>query len=241
VKREASAAASTAPAAPESTAGGSVAGANVDWSKASSREINIFYPGQSSMEWALTGKNHGGARAFTKAGDRCFDCHDKETIAMGDLIISGEHENLPEPNLIPGKRGGIPVQVQATHDKENLYLRFQWPEGDHTPAPFVDGGKMDPDNSIKLAVMLATDEVQYAHQTGCWGTCHHDLNGMPHHPEGKDVTKYIAESRTGIEVKGRRGKMRGGWDKRKPEADVQTELAANHFMDIIRVNSGSGS
>ncbi len=242
VKRDIKAAPAAAPAAASAAAGGSGAAvaANVDWDKASTREINIFYPGQTSMEWALTGKNHGGARAFTKAGDRCFDCHDKEAHEMGPRIVDGTHENVEEPTVTPGKRGAFPVQVQAAHDKENLYLRFQWDAGEHTPSPFIDGGKMDPKNPIKLAVMLATDDVQYAAQAGCWGTCHHDLNGMPHHPEGKDVTKYITESRTKIEIKGRRGKMRGGWDKRKPDAEIQSELNAGHFMDILRVNSGTG-
>ena len=227
-------------AAAASGGGGATVAANIDWDKAAGREINVFYPGQASMEWTLTGKNHGGARAFTKGGDRCFDCHDNEALDMGPRIVGGKHENIEEPTVIPGKRGSFPVQVQAAHDKDNLYLRFQWEAGDHAPAPFVDGGKMDPKNPTKLAVMLATDEVEYAAQAGCWGTCHHDLNGMPHHPEGKDVTKYIKESRTKIEIKGRRGKMRGGWDKRKSDAEIQSELDAGHFMDILRVNSGTG-
>ncbi len=245
VKRDVKAAPAGAPAAasaaPKAAGGGGAAVASsVDWSKASGREINIFYPGQASMEWVLTGKNHGGARAFTKSGDRCFDCHDNEALDMGPRIIEGKHENVTEPTVIPGKRGAFSVQVEATHDKENLYLRFQWDASDHTPAPFVDGGKMDPENPIKLAVMLATDDVEYASQAGCWGTCHHDLNAMPHQPEGKDVTKYITESRTKIEIKGKRGKKRGGWDKRKPDAETQGELTAGHYMDLLRVKSGTG-
>ena len=244
VKREAKAVmaapAAAVPAATAAAAGAGTVGANIDWSKSSSREINILYPGQTSMEWSLNGKDHGGARAFIKGGDRCFDCHEEEVTDMGERIVGGEHKSAPEPTPIPGKRGAFPVQVQATHDGENLYLRFQWPDGEHNPAPFADGGKMDPDNPIKLAVMLANDEAEYAAQAGCWGTCHHDLNGMPDHPEGQEVTKYIAESRTGIEIKGKGGKKRGGWDKRKADGDIKGELAAGHFMDLLRVKSGSG-
>ncbi|VAX06090.1 Cytochrome c-type protein NapC [hydrothermal vent metagenome] len=243
VKRDvkaAPAAAAPAAAASQASGGGAEVAANVDWSKASDREISIFYPGQTSMEWTLSGKDHGGARAFIKGGDRCFDCHDNEIMDMGPRIVGGEHEKAQEPTVIPGKRGSFPVQVQSTHDKENLYLRFQWEASEHTPAPFVDGGKMDADNPVKLSVMLATDDVEYAAQSGCWGTCHHDMNGMPHLPEGQKVTKYIAESRTGIEVKGKRGKKRGGWDKRKPDADIQDGLAAGHFIDILRVKSSTG-
>ena len=236
-----------APAAPPAPVGASVDG-GVDWSKASERLITLFYPGQTSMEWTLVGKYHGGARPFMD-GDRCFTCHDKETAAMGRKMVTGEKAEATPP---VGKRGDIPVTVQATHDKDNLYLRFQWAGTDHVPVPFVDGGKMDPQNQVKLAVMLATDDVVYAGQAGCWGTCHHDLRTMPDHPENpaasglaldlsKGVTKYIKESRTEVEEKGRRGAKLGGWDKLKAAGDVQGELAAGHFMDLMRVNSGDGS
>ena len=230
-------AAASSPAPAEVPAAVEQAGSGVDWGNVPSREITLFYPGQSSMEWILTGKDHGGARPFTKLGDRCFTCHDKETAKMGEKIVTGEKLE-PKETLIPGKRGSIPVTVQASHDAENLYMRFEWENSEHTPVPFVDGGKMDPDNQMKLAIMFATDDVKYAGQAGCWGTCHHDMNTMPHVPEGQKVTKYITESRTKIEIKGRRGKKRGGWDKRKTDDELKAEMDAGHFMDIIRFKSG---
>ncbi len=221
----------------------------IDWSKSSERLITLFYPGQASMEWALIGKFHGGARPFTIAGDRCFTCHDKETANMGQKIVSGEKA---EPTPIEGKRGSIPVTVQATHDNENLYLKFQWEDGEHAPVSFVEGGKMDPANKVKLAMMFATDDVKYASQAGCWGTCHHDVRNMPDHPDdpaaaglnldfSHGVTKYISESRTKIEEKGRRGKKLGGWDKLKEQQEIDAALQGNLFMDLLRVNSGDGS
>jgi cytochrome c-type protein NapC len=215
--------------------------ADVDWGKASMREINIFYPGQTSIEWVMTGKDHGGARPLEKEHDRCVTCHDKEAHEMGPRIVEGKHGKAPEPTPIPGKRGYIPVLVQATHDQDNLYLRFEWPEGEHNPVPFADGGKMDPENPVKLAVMLATDDVKYADQAGCWGTCHHDANTMPDAPAGQQVTKYIDVSRTEIEVKGKGGKPRGGWDKRKGDAELQSALGAGHYMDLLRVKAGTGA
>ena len=210
---------------------------NIDWSNAPSREITLFYPGQASMEWVLNGRDHGGARPFVKMHDRCFNCHDKETADMGKKIVTGEKLE-PEATIIPDKRGSIAVNVQAMHDAENLYMRFEWENSEHTPAPFVDGGKMDPKNQMKLAMMFANDDVKYADQAGCWGTCHHDANGMPHQPEGQDVIKYLTESRTKIEIKGRRGKKRGGWDKRKDDAAIAEEIKLGHFMDIVRYNAG---
>jgi len=226
----AAAAASAAPAPASS-------GGMVDWKNVPSRKVVLFYPGQASMEWALRGKDHGGARPF-KAGDRCFDCHDEEAADIGQKIVTGE---ILEPNVIPGKRGSIPVTISAAHDGKHLYMRFVWPEGKHAPVPFAKGGKMDPKNPMKLALMLATDDVEYADRAGCWGTCHVDAKSMPLEPKGKEVTKYLTESRTEIEIKGRNGKKQGGWDKRKPQAEIDAELKAGHFMDIVRYLSGNGA
>jgi len=251
VKREAKPIA----AAPAKAAGGAAAAGSpitVDWSKAGSRDITLFYPGETSMEWVMTGKDHGGARPFLKGGDRCVTCHDKETADMGQKMVSGEKA---ESSPIPGKRGSIPVTVESTYDDENLYLRFSWPEGEHVPVPFVDGGKMDPENPVKLALMLATDDVEFADRAGCWQTCHQDANSMPDTPDAAavaasdsarlldlqaGVTKYLKESRSKIEIKGRRGKKRGGWDKLKSPEEIKAALDAHQFMDILRFKSGTG-
>ncbi len=230
----------------------SVSNINVDWAKAKSADISVFYPGTASIEWVL-GRRHGGKRAFTK-GDRCIECHGEEIADIGNNIVSGESEKDLEPNVIPGKRGSFPVTIDATHDDENLYLRFTWTEGDHAPVPFVDGGKMDPENPMKLAFMLATDDVEYADRAGCWGTCHADANTMPFEPKKEDllgsdiakrlnlnsgVTKYLTESRTKIELKGRRGKALGGWDKLKSEDEIKAAQDSNQFMDLVRYKSGT--
>ncbi len=213
---------------------------DIDWSKASNTEITIFYPGETSMEWILNGRDHGGNRAFEKGGDRCTTCHENEIVDMGEKMVTGEKA---ETSPIPGKRGSIPVKINTAHDGEYLYMRFSWPDTKHTPVPFVKGGKMDPDNQVKLALMFATDEVEYADRAGCWGTCHHDLRNMPDTPEQfklqYGVTKYIKESRSKIEVKGRRGKKRGGWDKIIDSKSLDAEMKANHFMDIIRYQAGT--
>jgi len=225
---------------------------NVDWGKSKSTDIGVFYPGTASIEWIL-GRKHGGKRAFTK-GDRCIECHGEEIADIGNNIVSGESEKDLEPNVIPGKRGFIDVTIDATHDAENLYLRFSWADGDHAAVPFVDGGKMDPENPMKLAFMIATDDAEYADRAGCWGTCHADANSMPFAPDadtlkGSDlakrldfssgVTKYVKESRTKIELKGRRGKALGGWDQLKDQTDIDAAQSANQFMDVVRYKSGS--
>ena len=247
--------AKAAPAAKPAAAAASSSGSSIDWSGVEAAEITLFYPGQASMEWVLKGSDHGGKRAFTK-GDRCFDCHEDEEVDIGDLIVSGEKV---EPTPIPGKRGSILVNIKAAHDADNLYMQFQWEDGEHAPIPFADGGKMDADNQIKLAIMLATDseddpKVEFAERAGCWQSCHHDVNYMPHQPDDSELTgalsnrldlsggftKYLKESRTEVEIEGKDGKKRGGWDKLKSEAEIQALLEAGSFMDLLRYKSGTG-
>ncbi len=228
----------------------------INWAEVPLREVVLFYPGQSSLEWVM-GRQHGGKRAF-KSGDRCFDCHEEELADMGQKIVSGDKEmkvgknrkHGMEPTLIPGKRGSINVKVQAAYDADNLYMKFKWNDSEHTPAPFVEGGKMDPDNKVKLAVMFATDEVEFADRAGCWGTCHADLRTMPFSPQqtavdastlkntSQGVTKYITESRSKLEFKGRGGKALGGWDKLKQADEIDSEFNAGHYMDIVRYKVG---
>ncbi len=240
------------PSKPATSAAASSASSGIDWSGIEPAEITLFYPGQASMEWILKGSDHGGKRAFTK-GDRCLECHEEEELDIGDLIVTGEKL---EPTPIPGKRGSILVNIQAAHDADNLYMRFQWEDGEHAPVPFAEGGKMDAENPIKLAIMLSTDseenpEVEYAERAGCWQTCHHDANYMPHQPDKSALagspldtsdgfTKYLKESRTAIEIEGKDGKKRGGWDKLKDEAEIQAALENGSFMDLLRYKSGTG-
>ncbi len=249
------------PAQAASAGGGDNTG--VDWGKVAQNNVTLFYPGQASFEWIQTGKDHGGARAFTKGGDRCATCHIKEVEDMGAKIVSGEKL---EPTPIPGKRGSIDMKVQATHDENNLYLRFRWKNDKHTPVPFVEGGKMDPENQIKLAMMLAENpatedddaKVALVDRAGCWATCHHDSRYMPHKPKPEDmeknadvaarleledggVTKYIKSSRTKVEIKGRRGKIRGGWSKLKEAEELETLLNEGSFLDLYRFSSGTGA
>lgn len=231
----------------------SASGSGINWDGIEPAEITLFYPGQASMEWVLQGTDHGGARPLKK-GDPCIECHEEEEADIGELIVTGEKL---EPNPIPGKRGSIVVNIQSTHDSDHLYMRFQWPDTDHAPTPFAKDGKMDPDNQIKLAVMLTTDDekVEFADRAGCWQSCHHDARTMPHAPDagvlgstplaqtlslGDGVTKYLKESRTALEIRGRGGKPRGGWDKLKSNTEIQAALNEGQFMDLLRYKSGTG-
>jgi nitrate/TMAO reductase-like tetraheme cytochrome c subunit len=235
-------------AAPAAAGGGD----GGDWSAVPGTEIVLLYPGQASIEWIYNGKDHGGARAVRKINDRCRECHKDEEAAMGAKIVSGEKA---ESTPIPGKRGSIPVNVKAKHDGENMTLRFEWPDAGHTPVPFADGGKMDPENQIKLAVMFDDEAVEMAGFTGCWATCHHDSRYMPDAPKAdalaaagalgdvinlkEGVTKYLPDSRSEFEYKGKNGKPRGAWDKLIEKADMDALREQGAYMDLMRFKSGS--
>lgn len=161
--------------------GGVATAAAPDWSKVDSKDIVLFYPGVSPLEWIQKGTEHGGARALRK-GETCADCHSDETADMGKRMASGQKL---EPTPIAGKAAAIPVKVQAAHDADNLYLRFSWKQ------PAASGGtKMDDKNPVKIAFMLESGgKVELADQSGCWATCHQDLRTMPGADDAK--TKYV--------------------------------------------------
>lgn len=245
-KADAEAAAKAAAASGGSTA----AAGSINWAAVTPVKVPFFYPGQASMEWIYRGKDHGGSRAVRKSGDRCTECHGNEQLDMGAKIVGGEKA---EPTPIPGKRNGMDAEIQTAHDGSNFYVRVSWADTAHTPAPFADGGKMDKDNQIKLAMMIApTKEDFFGTQAGCWATCHIDSRYMPvtpEKPEGdatarldlKDgVTKYLNESRTEFNYKGRRGARRGAWDMLKTPEELDALLKDGTFLDLMRFKSGNG-
>jgi nitrate/TMAO reductase-like tetraheme cytochrome c subunit len=234
----------SAPTTPVTDVPAQAEGFGVNWSTVPDHEVTLFFPGQASIEWVQVGRMHGGARAF-RVGDTCESCHNQETAAMGEKIIGGE---VAEEQPIDGKRPAIPVRVQGAHDGQHLFLRFEWEAAEHVPLDFVDGGRMDPDHPIKVAVTLSSDQPEYAEQAGCWAACHHDLRDMPAHPDdpagsglpldfSAGVTKYLKASRTEVEEAGRRGATLGGWDKLEAPDVLENLLASGVFIDLMRVMS----
>jgi hypothetical protein len=213
-----------------------------DWSKAPAKKITLFYPGTSSLEWTLWGTDHSGAKATMKK-ETCAGCHDQEAADIGQKIVSGALKAL-EAKPVKGKPGSIPITVQAAHDGTNLYVRVQWKD---TKAS--SGKKMDEKSQVKVAMMFDAGQVRFGTEGGCWASCHHDLRSMPDvdpnaakHPKAKALdiqdngpTKYLRESRTELEL---RNSPRGGWNKLKPDAEIEAALKAGQFLDMIQFRSG---
>ncbi len=193
--------------------GAGMAGA-ADISQVPARNIVVFYPGSSGMEWILTGTEHGGAKGV-KRGELCIGCHtdekakSDESAEIGAKIAAGEKTKSAalEPTPIKGKPGSIPVSVQVAHDGANLYLRLSWKD-----TKFSSGNKMDPDNPIKAAYMLEEPgKVDMDSTGGCWATCHTDVRTMPGVTDDKK-TKYVKDG----------------------------NLAAGKFFDLNQYRSGKG-
>ncbi len=181
----------------------SAAARAVDWSGVESKLIELFYPGQSSWEWALTQADHSGAKKFRKGKD-CVACHDGEQADMGALMAAGKKL---EPAPVPGKRGSLGLKVQTAVSEGRLHVRLQWAPPE-TPA---GGPAMNPDHEARVTMMIDDGMVKSMTRAGCWAACHDDLTGMASHT-GDELTKYLPRSRTKLSRKG------GGRNFKPPEA-----------------------
>src|SRR5574343_872510 len=152
-----------------------------DWSKVTSKSIELFHPGATPFEWVTKKSEHSGSSGLKK-GESCAGCHDeKGKLSIDFKRLAGKEL---EPKGAP-KAMTFPVGVQAAYDANNLYLRltFKAPAGAADPA--------DKDNDVKASVMFANDKVPMVAQVGCWASCHNDARTMPGADDKK--TKYVKE------------------------------------------------
>lgn len=170
--------------------GSSVALAAPDWSKVPKRDVVVFHPGTTPIEWITKKSDHSGRTGLVK-GETCIGCHEEK----GGLNF--DFKRLASKDLEPKgapKTMSFPVSVQAAYDKENLYVRLSF----KSPAGGADHS--DKEDEIKAAMMFANDKVEVTDekgkkisgsQVGCWATCHGDARTMPGADDKK--TKYTKE------------------------------------------------
>lgn len=161
--------------------GSQVATAAPDWSKVPKKEINVFHPGVTPIEWATKKAEHSGS-AGLKKGETCAGCHDeKGQLSLDFKRLAGKEL---EPKGAP-KTMTFPVGFQAAYDANNLYVRltFKAPSGAADPS--------DKDNEVKATMLIANDKVPQGEQVGCWATCHQDARTMPGADDKK--TKYVKD------------------------------------------------
>ncbi len=185
---------------------------------AGQHEVVLFQPGQSSWEWLLVPASHDGGKRM-REGKSCLFCHEGEEKTIGKLIASGEKI---EPNPIAGMPGFIAMEIDASYDDENLFLKLSWIP---LPASTAWG---DEDEDTRLTVSLATAELNVAPIAGCWAACHSDLPGMPDAQAGSELTKYLPGSRNKMTKTG------GGSDIRA-EPELAAQLAESKYLEYWQV------
>lgn len=202
--------------------GAAPAHAAIDWASVPGKDIVLFYPGQSSYEWALTESAMSGAKAFRTEGKNCDTCHIGEEKDMGPQIVTGAprvfktgEKPAIEPTPIAGKPGSIPATVKFANDGTNLYVHVEFKEGTQPDA------KQDPAFATKMTVMFIPKAVTEATRTGCWAACHDDATTMPS-AGGATRTKYLPKTRAKLT-------RQGGGDALKP-ADELAKLQGEGYQ-----------
>ena len=176
-------------------------GAGINWASVPGKEVVLFYPGQSSWEWALTTNDMSGAEDFRK-GKNCSTCHIGEEKDMGPQIVSGKPRVFKtgekpsiEPTPIPGKPGTILATVKVANDGTNLDVHLDVNEGTQPDA------RQDPAYATKVTVMFDNGKVSEANRGGCWAACHDDLTNMPS-AQGATRTMYLPRTRAKLTRQG---------------------------------------
>ena len=178
--------------------------AKIDWGKIPTKNLTLFYPGQSSYEWLRSPGHKGGSRQVA-AGKACVSCHDDpaEEKDLGERMVKG---GKMEPMPVAGKPATVDLKVQAAYDDKNAYLRYQWktanpyPGTEHQYLRFdgkdwkvygfpkldkvVQEGKQPGIYEDRMTIMIDDGKVPGFAQQGCWLTCHDGQRDMP-----KEFTK----------------------------------------------------
>ena len=232
--------------------------ANINWSAAPAKKITLFYPGQSSYQWLRSSK-HKRANKKTAQGEACLSCHEDEEADIGNLIVSGEQL---EPNPIPEKEGVKDLSVQAVHDSEYLYFRFQYKSqasregrmhnmirydgkgwqwyGSHRASGKVRSGDQPAIYEDRLAIMIDDGSVPMFAEQGCWLTCHDSMRDMLAAPQKADVKghPYLGAKMKKSDIRKYLPVSRvddaASWDKTKSESEIASLKAAGGFADLMQ-------
>ncbi len=229
-----------------------------DWSEIPSTTVKLFYPGQSSYAW-IVGDEHKKGNAKVKEGKSCTSCHEDEEESLGELIAAGERL---EPDPIDEKPGTVELNVQAAHDSEYLYLRFQWQTASEREGRMHNMMRFDGEGwafygghqwseavvdreepalyEDRLAIMLDDGNVPMFKEHGCWLTCHDSMRDMPDEPDSEEVAAHAV---LGAKMKKKdirkylaltRDGEDAAWDAVKDEAAIGKLRAEGKFLDLMQ-------
>jgi len=196
-------------------------------------------------------------------GQACRGCHEGTERARGDKIVKGGDI---EPTPIAGKNGAIDVAVQAAHDAEYVYFRFQWKtqlnrEGRMHDYVRFDGkqwkwyGHDRNDKDVRageqpalyedrFSIMLDDGKVPRFAQQGCWVTCHNGMRDTRNQVVGDPVKKHpiFSDPKYDPDIRKYLALSRtdeaASWDKTKSKEEIAALKAEGKFLDLMqwRVN-----
>ena len=229
----------------------------IDWTKIPAKSLTLFYPGQSTYDW-LVGPGHPGAKSVEQ-GEACLTCHKGSEKTRGNQIVKGGDL---EPTPIPGKNGFVVLAMQAAHDAEYVYFRFQWKskmkrEGRMHDYVRFDGkqwkwyGHDRNDKAVRsgeqpalyedrLSIMLDDGKVERFAQQGCWLTCHNGMRDTRNQMVGEAVKKHplFSDAKYDADIRKYLASTRtdpaASWDKTKPLEEIAKIKAAGGFLDLMQ-------
>ncbi len=229
-----------------------------DWSTVPVKKVTLFYPGQSTYDWLVSPAHKKGNKQTAKGGT-CTKCHEDDEAEMGKRIVSG---TVLEPQPIPGKAPVIDLTVQAAHDADALYLRFQWKSqmnregrmhnyirydgqkwafwGGHRGNKAVRAGTQPPLYEDRLAIMLDDGKVARFAKQGCWLTCHDGMRDAPNEPTTAQVEANPYLGKGGLKKHDVRKYLPASrtdsmaWDKVKTPEEIAKLKKAGQFLDLMQ-------
>jgi len=231
---------------------------NIEWPKIPVKSITLFYPGLSTYDWLISA-GHPGAKMVSEGG-ACLTCHKGSEKARGEKIVKG---GSLDPTPIAGKNGSLDVKLQAAHDAEYLYFRFQWKthmnrEGRMHDYMRFDGkqwkwyggdrnekdvrsGEQPPIYEDRFSIMLDDGKVPLFAQQGCWLSCHDGMRDTRNPVVGDAVKKHPLLGDSGMKqtdirkyLASTRTDEAASWDKTKSREEINKIKAAGGFLDLMQ-------
>jgi hypothetical protein len=233
----------------------------IDWSQVPTKSLILFYPGESTYDW-LVSPAHPGAQQVGQ-GQACRSCHEGSEKDRGNRIVKG---GPIEATPIAGKNGAIDVAVQAAHDAEYVYFRFQWKTNLNREGRMHDYIRFDGtqwkwyghdrnDKAVRageqpalyedrFSIMLDDGKVPLFAEQGCWVTCHNGMRDTRNQVVGDPVKKHplFNDSKYDPDIRKYLASTRtdpaASWDKTKSREDIAKLKAEGGFLDLMqwRVN-----
>ncbi|HZX49506.1 MAG TPA: ethylbenzene dehydrogenase-related protein [Nitrospirota bacterium] len=208
------------------------------WEKISSKNVTLFYPGISSWEFLLSSDHKVGGRNIRLGKKSCVDCHVSkggDFDLLADEIVSGKlrmnhTQQFFETDPVPNKKGFLIASVQVMFDKEYLYLRITWQSQGaswHDQALAKDG------LADRVSIQVNKAEGPFR-KSGCFITCHNDLNGMPKSPSREVIRKhpyYKSMGREDIRLYSDNTRN-GGWAELKNKREIEKLLYEGGLIDL---------